>query len=273
MDRVRQPRARQRMHVVAAGRAELGLDLPGMRGQQQDAAGDADRLVDGMGDEQHREARLVPQKQQLVLHLAAGQSIERRERLVHQEDGGLHCHAAGDGDAGLHAARKHVRIDVGEATEPDLVDVVERLLLRFPGSEPRAGAQRKHDVLLDGFPSQQLVEFLEHHHPVRPRPHDLAAVQRDAPLGRPDVAADRLEQGRLAATGRPEHDIAVGTKHREIDAIGGGDEGVGRLVLQGHAVDLQKRRRGFRVRAAAILPRLRGQNANRNLLDIAFLAC
>ena len=173
----------------------------------------------------------------------------------------------------LHAARQHVRIDVGEAAQPDLVDIVERLFLGFPGGEPGAGAQREDDILLDGLPRQQLVELLEHHHPVRARPHDLAAVEGDAPLGRFDIAADRLQQGRLAAAGRPEHDIAVGAKRREIDAIGRGDEGVRGFVLQGDAVDLQERRRGFRVRAAAILPRLRGQSANLNLLDIAFTAC
>ena len=69
---------------------------------------------------------------------------------------------------------------------------------------------------------------------------DLAAIERDAALGRADVAADRLEQGRLAAAGRPEQHVTVGALDREVDAVGRGDEGMRRLVLQGHAVDLEE---------------------------------
>ncbi len=272
MDRIRQPRAGERVHVVAAGRAELGADAAGMRRQQQDAASDADRLLDRVGDEQHGEPRLLPQAEQFVLHLAPRERVERGERLVHQEDRGLHRHAAGDGDARLHAAGEHVRIDVGEAAEPDLVDRVPRFLLRFPRAEAGAVGEREHDVLLDGLPGEQLVELLEHHHPVGSRPHDLAAVERDAALGRADVAADRLEQGRFPAAGRPEQHVTVGALDREVDAIGRGDEGVRRLVLQGHAVDLEEWLRGCRT-AAVICPRRRGREANGTLLDIGFLAC
>src|SRR3954470_6185569 len=40
---------------------ELGLHLARMRRQQQDAGADLDRFRNRMGDEQHGEARLVPQ--------------------------------------------------------------------------------------------------------------------------------------------------------------------------------------------------------------------
>ena len=51
---------------------------------------------------------------QLFLHLAPGQRVEGGERLVHQQHRGLHGQRAGDGDALLHAAGQHVRIDVFE---------------------------------------------------------------------------------------------------------------------------------------------------------------
>src|SRR5262249_53377866 len=51
---------------------ELGLDAAGMRRQHQDAAADEQRLLDRVGDEDHREADLLPQPDQLLLHLAAG---------------------------------------------------------------------------------------------------------------------------------------------------------------------------------------------------------
>ena len=53
--------------------------------------------------------------QQFVLHLAPRQRVERGEGFVHQQDVGLHRHAAGDRDALLHAAGQRVRIDVGES--------------------------------------------------------------------------------------------------------------------------------------------------------------
>ena len=51
---------------------------PGMRRQQQDPVADADRLRDRMRDEQHRELRVVPEPQQLVLHLARASARRAR---------------------------------------------------------------------------------------------------------------------------------------------------------------------------------------------------
>ena len=52
--------------------------------------------------------------EQVFLHLAARQRVERRERLVHEQDLRLHRHRARDRDALLHAARQRVRKVVGE---------------------------------------------------------------------------------------------------------------------------------------------------------------
>jgi hypothetical protein len=67
--------------------------------------------------------------QQQLLHLQAGLGIERTERLVHQEELGLHQQAARDTDALLHAAGELVGIVVLEAVETDQVDRALRLLL------------------------------------------------------------------------------------------------------------------------------------------------
>src|ERR1051326_4895071 len=53
-------------------RVELGLDAAGVRREHENAAADQQRLLDRMGDEDHREADLLPQSDQLLLHLAAG---------------------------------------------------------------------------------------------------------------------------------------------------------------------------------------------------------
>src|SRR5262245_2698624 len=67
-----------RPHVGEADMAgiELGLHPPRMRRQDQDAVADEQRLLDGMGDEDDREAHVLPQRDQLLLHLAAGERVE-----------------------------------------------------------------------------------------------------------------------------------------------------------------------------------------------------
>ncbi len=131
-----------------------------------------------MRHEQDREVGVFPELQQLFLHLPAGERVERGERLVHEQDVGLHGHAACNGHALLHAARQHVRIGVLEPIELHLTDVlagdVLRLRLRLAST---AVHERKRDVLLDCLPGQQLIEFLEHHDPVRSRLGDGASLE------------------------------------------------------------------------------------------------
>src|SRR5512142_1371997 len=76
MDAVREP-APARVDAIGPVAVELGLHLPGMRGEQQDAVADAHGLGDGVRDEEHGEARALPELQQLVLHLAACEGVQR----------------------------------------------------------------------------------------------------------------------------------------------------------------------------------------------------
>src|SRR6266496_5666505 len=92
---------------------QLRLHLTGMRRHEQDAAADLDRLGNRVRDEQYGEARVVPELKQLVLHPPARERVEGGERLVHQQDVGLHRHAARDRDALLHSARQRMRQTVG----------------------------------------------------------------------------------------------------------------------------------------------------------------
>ena len=71
---------------------------------------------------------------------------------------------------------------------------------------------------------------------------DRLALEPDLALDRLHVAADRLEQRRLAAAGRSEQHEAVGPVDLEVDAIGRGDEMVARLVLQRDAAHGEQRR-------------------------------
>src|SRR3546814_21123345 len=48
----------------------------------------------------------LPEPQELLVQVVAGDLVERPERLVHQEEIGLEAERAGDRDALLHAARE-----------------------------------------------------------------------------------------------------------------------------------------------------------------------
>ena len=237
----------------------LGLHLARMRGEQQNPASDLDGFRNRVRDEQHRESGVVPELQQLILHFAARERVERRKRLVHQENVGLHRHAAGNGNALLHAAGKRVRKAVRELGEVDLVDVFERLVLGCSPLELAARGQREHHVLLHRLPRQELIELLEDHHPVGPGPGHLLALEPDLSLDRGHIAADGLEQRRLAAARRPEKYEAVRSQHLKVHAIGGRDQMVLGLVLQSHTLHVEQGSLGLH--RACLLRRGRASDA------------
>lgn len=220
----------------------LGLDPAGMRRQQEDAVADLDRFGDRVGDEQHGEFGFRPELQQLILTGAPRQCIERCERFVHQQNVRLHRHAARNRYPLLHAAGQRVRIGIDDAGKADFLDIGPRPRLGLPARQPARHQQREHYVLQHGLPGQQLVELLEDHHPVGAGFRYLAARDPHLAFARLHVAADRLQQGRLAATGGTEQHEAVGAVDRKADPLGRRHNGARRLVAQRYVGDVKKRR-------------------------------
>jgi hypothetical protein len=62
----------------------LGEHASGSRAHDDDAIGQYHRLVDVVGDDDQHRLAVRPQVKQMVLHVGAGEGIERRERLVEQ---------------------------------------------------------------------------------------------------------------------------------------------------------------------------------------------
>ena len=88
-----------------------------------------------MGDEDHRAAQLLPQRQQIVVELEAGDLVERGERLVHQQQLRLGHQRARDRGAHFHAAGQFAREALRKIGQPD---ALQRLAhggarLRFVG--------------------------------------------------------------------------------------------------------------------------------------------
>ncbi len=136
------------------------------------------------------------QVEQLVLEAVADQRVERRERLVHQQDVGVGGERAGEADPLLHAAGELVRELVGPGVEID-----HRQLLGDDRSRSAlahaAQLQAEADVLGHGAPGQQR-ELLEHHGD----PLGAQAAER---------APDRSGRRRPAALGVGDQDLGHGS--------------------------------------------------------------
>ncbi|MNH37852.1 hypothetical protein D3C79_988100 [compost metagenome] len=66
-------------------------------------------------------------------------------------------------------------------------------------------------------------------------------MQADLTLDWLDKSRSGLEQGRLAAPGRPEQDEAIRRIHLETDLVGGTHHPLGCAVFQADAVDREQR--------------------------------
>src|SRR3546814_5279226 len=99
-----------------------------------------------MGEEDDGLAQHRLQAQELVLHLAADQRVERREGLVEEPDLRLHRQRAGDADALLLAAGQLARIIGLAALEADQLDDLAGARLAG-GTADTLHLQRKADVL------------------------------------------------------------------------------------------------------------------------------
>ena len=89
----------------------------GPLGEHEHAVGELRRLLDVVGHEHDRARLLAQQPRQLAAHAEAGQVVEGREGLVHEQQVGV----AGQGPRQLHAlphaARELVRVVLLEAVE------------------------------------------------------------------------------------------------------------------------------------------------------------
>ena len=109
----------------------------GAGGQHHHAVGQADRLLQVMGDEQHRFApgacRLaLPEGEQFGFHHLPGLHVERAERLVHQQDRRVHDQHLGKLGALAHAAGHLVRVFVAVAGQADAGEPLAGQLARGP---------------------------------------------------------------------------------------------------------------------------------------------
>ncbi len=179
-------------------------------GQQDDAVGERERLVDVVGNEQHGRPIAPEDVEQMILLRLAGQRVERAERLVHQQELGPRHQRPGERGALRHAARQLLRQRVGERGETDALD--RRAHARGAldhGHVPQA----ETDIARDGEPRHQ-ARLLEHHRDLVTGSVDRPAVEQRAAAVRPVEAGEQAQEGALAAAARAEHgdQLALGDR-------------------------------------------------------------
>ena len=167
-----------------------------------------DGLLDVVGDEDDRDAVLLPDVQQELVHPLPGDGVQGAERLVHQQQRRPGGQRAGECRPVPHAARQLVRERVAEPAQADPFQQRSGLLVEFgvvafvlPGGPLRPRAEQ--DVVPGGEPAEQ-HRRLEQHAPVGGRAGDRPFPHRDGSLVGGQRAGDDPQQRRLAAAGRPE---------------------------------------------------------------------
>jgi hypothetical protein len=206
---VRQELARERhvvVHVGDAARARAHHHQPG--GQEQ-------RLLDRVRDEEDHLVRLRPGVQQDLLHLLAGECVERTHRLVHQKNGRVVGQRARDADPLLHAARQFVDGAVGELAQAHEVELFLGHAAAGGGIDA-AHSKSERDVVAYVEPRHQRV-LLEHHAAVGAGACHRLAVEQDLAGRWRQEAGDAVQQRGLAAAGSAQRDHEVAVLHRHVD--------------------------------------------------------
>src|SRR5579871_3292948 len=151
-----------------------------------------------MSYEKHGLLFTLPYPQQHLMHIDLGMSIQRPERLVHEQDLRLDDQGSHQGCALPHASRQRRRIDIFETLQAGLIDAGCDPFLAF--ALGHAGKlQAIADIVGHGSPGKQRIA-LEYITDVRCRlsRYDWASINENLTTARPQERGDHIEDGALA---------------------------------------------------------------------------
>src|SRR6185437_76660 len=186
--------------------------------EHQYAVADLHRLADLMGNEHRGLVALAHQPDELGAQVARSHLIERRERLVAQQDFGIDRKGARDRHALAHAARQRMRVIVLVAGQAEPRQPAAGGVFRLLGIAVE-NLQAEPHIVERGAPRHQAI-VLEHDADFAAEEFELAErLMADHPRlarTRLDQPRDDVEHGRLAAAGLAQHrdDLALGDLER-----------------------------------------------------------
>ncbi len=172
-----------------------------------------------MGDEQRCQAPLALNPHQQPAQFVAAIRVDRRERLVEQQDARLGGERPRERHALLLTAGQHRGRPVGDGAQADLFQQ-RGGAGAAPGSADAPQPQREGDVLGGAQVREQtwLLEDEADAAPVRRSTVDLDAVDEHRADRRHGQAGDRAKQRRLPGAGRPEQDCELAVGDVQVDA-------------------------------------------------------
>src|SRR5581483_2676440 len=194
------------------------LNTSGPRAENDNPVRQVNRLVDLVRDEEHRLLRLAPDTEQLQLHDLASLRVERRKRLVHDQNLGVDRQGPGEIAALLHATGELVRIVILEPREAHELDELERALLVFLSVSTAAAFEAKEHVLQHRAPGQK-AGVLEDHRAVHTGAFDLFSVEDYFAAGGLKQPVGDIDEGRFAAARRADDRDEFALVDRQIDVF------------------------------------------------------
>ncbi|MNJ12763.1 hypothetical protein D3C77_69590 [compost metagenome] len=156
------------------------LDAAGARFEYHHAIGQEQCFLDVVGHQQGGDTRPFADRQQLFLHLLAGQGIEGAEGFVEQQDARAGHQATGNRHPLGHAARELVRVGLAEVLKPDQGDVVGNALFTLRCAQGFVD-QAQGDVFPHRQPGKQAM-LLEYDAALATDAGQRLAVDQDLPL-------------------------------------------------------------------------------------------
>ena len=183
-----------------------------------------------MGHVDGRQAEFALDTLQLEAHAVAQLGVKVRQRLVEEQQFGLHDEGAGKRKALLLAAGELGRIALGEVVEGDGVQHAHHLVLDLRlGQLVLAHFQREGRIGEDGHVRPDRVGLEHHaevalvgrHEDVAARGIDDGAVDFDVAGRRALQSGDGPQRGGLAAARRPEQREEHALRNFEGDVLGG----------------------------------------------------
>lgn len=199
---------------------DVGNHAAGGTGRHHnDAVRQRDRLIEIMGDEDERAPVRLPEVEQDAVHESACVNVQRGERLIHENDFGLHDQGLCHRNALALAAGQLMRIALLESLQSDLGEPGPCLLARVRDraalkDEPEA------DIVLGGLPGQQPF-LLKHVAGLTVQARKRLAENTNVAGGGLQQSGDSVENGRFSAAGRPHHCNEFSFGHLEVHAFDG----------------------------------------------------
>ncbi len=132
-----------------------------MRREDRDPIGEICRLADVVGHKEDRLPRFLPDLLQLLVQDVASLSVERGERLVHEQDPRIHGEGAGNRDTLSHAPRQLMRVRASESGEMHHAQKMHRSLVPL-GSGDSHAPEWEFDVPEHAEPRKERG-LLKHH--------------------------------------------------------------------------------------------------------------